>query len=262
MNFLKNKEIFKNGDFFILLPNELEIVSWKLNMEINVYDILFVEEQKNIVLNNTTNYAKNLKSSNCFLWGARGMGKSSLIKCSVKEINEKLNNKLKLIELLNQSIRYLPEIIYFLKDIKFNFIIFIDDITFDDSPSDFKLFKSILEGSMLGEVSNVKFYVTSNLRHLTTYNTNQENLDNIAQKEIYTNLVSLSDRFGCKVGFFENSQKNYLDIINHYAEIEKISLTPDLQKKSLEWSIQKGNFSGRTAYQFVVNLKNFKSYDK
>ena len=79
MNFLKNKEIFKNGDFFILLPNQLEIVSWKLNMEINVYDILFVEEQKNIVLNNTTNYAKNLKSSNCFLWGARGMGKSSLI---------------------------------------------------------------------------------------------------------------------------------------------------------------------------------------
>ena len=73
---------------------------------------------------------------------------------------------------------------------------------------------------MLGEVSNVKFYVTSNLRHLTTYNTNQENLDNIAQKEIYTNLVSLSDRFGCKVGFFENSQKNYLDIINHYAEFD------------------------------------------
>ena len=96
MKFLKNKNVFKNQDFFILLPNLLDIVECKPNLNVCLDDILFVEEQKKLILDNTIRFSKNLESSNCFLWGARGMGKSSLIKCAIQRVNEINKKKLKL----------------------------------------------------------------------------------------------------------------------------------------------------------------------
>ena len=255
MKFLKNKNVFKsNEDFFILLPNLLDIVKCKPNLNICFDDILFVEDQKKIILDNTKRFSKNFESNNCFLWGARGMGKSSLIKCVIQKVNETSKKKIKLIEILNHNFIYLPELMYFLRKLNHNFIIFIDDITFEEKSSDFKLFKSILEGSLLSDTTNVKFYVSSNLRHLSLEKNINSETDEIIKKEVLSNLVSLSDRFGCKIGFFENNQENYLKIVKYYAEKKKINLSELNIKKSIEWSIQKGNFSGRTACQFIDNL--------
>ena len=206
MKFLKNKNVFKNQDFFVLLPNLLDIVECKPNLNVCLDDILFVEEQKKLILDNTIRFSKNLESSNCFLWGARGMGKSSLIKCAIQRVNEINKKKLKLIEILNHNFIYLPELMYFLRKLNHNFVIFIDDITFEEKSSDFKLFKSILEGSLLSDSPNIKFYVSSNLRHLSLEKNMNSETDEIIKKEVLTNLVSLSDRFGCKIGFFENNQ--------------------------------------------------------
>ena len=136
------------------------------------------------------------------------------------------------------------------------FIIFIDDITLDNSQNEFRLFKSILDGSLLSDAQNVKFYVTSNLRHISTKDSIEENVDEITKKDNYSNIVSLSDRFGIRLGFFENNKENYLKIVEHYAKINGISLKKEQIEKASEWSLDKGNFSGRTAYQFILNLKN------
>ena len=166
MKFLKNKKIFKENDFFFLLPNLIEIVSWKHSFKINFDDILFVEDQKKKLLENIKKFSNNHHSHNCFLWGARGMGKSSLIKYTVKKINDEMSSAIKFVEVLNYSLKYLPELIYFLKDLNYKFIIFIDDITLDNSQDEFKLFKSILDGSLISDTENIRFYVTSNLRHI------------------------------------------------------------------------------------------------
>ena len=256
MKFLKNKKIFKENDFFLLLPNLMEIVSWKQEFKVNFDDILFVEDQKKKLFENIRQFSKNHQSHNCFLWGARGMGKSSLIKYTVKKINDEMSSKIKFVEILNYSLRYLPEIIYFFKDLKYKFIVFIDDITLDNSHNEFKLFKSILDGSLISDTQNVRFYVTSNLRHLSIKEQTGENIDEITKKENYSNIVSLSDRFGVRLGFFENNKENYLKIVQHYANVNGISLKKDQIIRASEWSLEKGNFSGRTAYQFILTLKN------
>jgi hypothetical protein len=255
MKFLKNKKIFKENNFFLLLPNLMEIVSWKQEFKVNFDDILFVEDQKKKLFENIRQFSKNHQSHNCFLWGARGMGKSSLIKYTVKKINDEMSSKIKFVEILNYSLRYLPEIIYFFKDLKYKFIVFIDDITLDNSHNEFKLFKSILDGSLISDTQNVRFYVTSNLRHLSIKEQTGENIDEITKKENYSNIVSLSDRFGVRLGFFENNKENYLKIVQHYANVNGISLTKEQIIRASEWSLEKGNFSGRTAYQYVLTLK-------
>lgn len=255
MKFLKNKKIFKENNFFLLLPNLMEIVSWKQEFKVNFDDILFVEDQKKKLFENIKQFSKNHQSHNCFLWGARGMGKSSLIKYTVKKINDEMSSKIKFVEILNYSLRYLPEIIYFFKDLKYKFIIFIDDITLDNSHNEFKLFKSILDGSLISDTQNVRFYVTSNLRHLSIKEQTGENIDEITKKENYSNIVSLSDRFGVRLGFFENNKENYLKIVQHYANVNGISLKKEHIIRASEWSLEKGNFSGRTAYQFILTLK-------
>ena len=255
MKFLKNKKIFKENDFFLLLPNLMEIVSWKQEFKVNFDDILFVEDQKKKLFENVKQFSKNHQSHNCFLWGARGMGKSSLIKYTVKKVNDEMSSKIKFVEILNYSLKYLPELIYFFKDLKYKFIIFIDDITLDNSHNEFKLFKSILDGSLISDTQNVRFYVTSNLRHLSIKEHTGENIDEITKKENYSNIVSLSDRFGVRLGFFENNKENYLKIVQHYANVNGISLTEEQIIRASEWSLEKGNFSGRTAYQFILTLK-------
>ena len=255
MKFLKNIKIFTKNNFFLLLPNLIEIVSWKQQFKINFDDILFVDDQKEKLFKNIKKFSNSQYSHNCFLWGARGMGKSSLIKYAVKKINDETTSKIKFVEILNYSLKYLPELIYFFKDLNYKFIIFIDDITLDNSQNEFKLFKSILDGSLLSDSQNVKFYVTSNLRHLSNKSQIEENIDEITKKENYSNIVSLSDRFGVRLGFFENNKENYLKIIQHYAENNGISLKKEDLEKAYEWSLEKGNFSGRTAYQYVLTLK-------
>ena len=128
MKFSISKKIFNDDDYFVYLPNNKEIVPIKIKFDTNLKDILFVEKQKNLILENTKKFKSNIKSNNILLWGASGMGKSTLIKCVIKETNKFAKKSLKLIEISNNHLELLPEIIYSLSQIDYKFIIFIDDI--------------------------------------------------------------------------------------------------------------------------------------
>ncbi len=138
-------------------------------------------------------------------------------------------------------------------------LIFIDDISFKNNDNDFRLFKTLVEGSLLSHVNNVKYYITSNLRHLSHKETSLVSND-LEAKEANQNLISLSDRFGSWVGFYDSNQEKYLNMVKHYLKKSLIRYSKSVEKKAISWSIEKGNFSGRTAQQFVKNIEIDKAY--
>ena len=252
MKFSINKKIFDNDDYFVYLPNNKEIVPIKIKFNTNLKDILFVEKQKNLIFENTKKFKSNSKSNNILLWGASGMGKSTLIKCVVKEANKLERKSIKLIEISNNHLELLPEIIYMLSQLNYKFIIFIDDIFIKKDNPNFNTLKSIVEGSLLSESDNIKFYITSNLRHISNQHTEDFNSNELIKKEMRLNLLSLSDRFALWIGFYDNNKEKYLETVNYYAK--KFNKKSCSSKKALEWSISKGNYSGRTALQYIKNL--------
>ena len=255
MSFKINKKNLEKYFYFIFLPKINELSPLKLEQKIKVEDLLGIEEQKSKVITNTFNFLNNKPSNHILLWGARGMGKSTLIKSVVSHFNLKVKKKkIYLIELLNNSLDFLPEIVYFLNDYNKKFIIFIDDLALELKNERFILFKSLLEGSILSNSSNVKFYVTSNQRHLSNKSSLKKDINDLNEKENFDNLISLSDRFGLWVGFHGCSKAEYLEIVKHYLKKNLIQPSESLCKLSVQWSLEKGNFSGRTAHQFVNNL--------
>ncbi len=254
MKFSINKKIFDNDDYFVYLPNNKEIVPTKIKFNTDLKDILFVEKQKNLIFENTKRFKYSAESNNVLLWGASGMGKSTLIKCVVKEANKLAKKSLKLIEISNNHLELLPEIIYMLSQLNYKFIIFIDDIFLKKDNPNFNTLKSIVEGSLLGDSDNIKFYITSNLRHISDQNTENFNNNELIKKEMRLNLSSLSDRFALWIGFYDNDKEKYLETIKYYAN--KFKIKSYSSKKALEWSINKGNYSGRTAIQYIKNLND------
>ena len=244
----------KENNFFIFIPRNNKLEPIKTNFYVKLDDLLEINHQKDIVLKNTKNFLKDKSSNNILLWGAKGMGKSTLVKCVVDFCNKELNEDLKMLEVLNNNIENLIDIVYQLSKYEHKFIIFIDDISFKNNDNNFSLFKTLIEGSLLSHVENVRYYITSNLRHLSHRNSDISNND-IESKETNQNLISLSDRFGCWVGFYDSNQEQYLNIVKYYLKKNSIRFSDDLERKALNWSIEKGNFSGRTAQQFVKNLK-------
>ncbi len=256
MKFLKNKDYLTKFDSFIFLPKCMEILPLELNLKIKIDDLLEIEDQKNQIIKNTQLFAEGKPSNNILLWGAKGMGKSTLIKCVVKFINCALKNNVKLIEIFNNNLEFLPDIVYQLNKTGNKFIIFIDDVTFYKTDKNFSLFKSLLEGSILSNTNNIKYYITSNLRHLSSKNdTAISNDDPLTSKEAKNNLISLSDRFGCWIGFHRITKSQYLKIVDHYIKKHSLNnLSKNIHNLAIEWSITKGEFSGRTAIQFLNNL--------
>tara|TARA_B100000242_G_scaffold224918_1_gene165442 strand:+ start:40 stop:804 length:765 start_codon:yes stop_codon:yes gene_type:complete len=244
----------KENNFFIFIPISNRLEPIKINLNITLDDLLEINHQKEIVLKNTKNFLENKSSNNILLWGAKGMGKSSLVKCVVNYYNKEFNKDLKMLEVFNNNIENLTNIVYQLSKCKHKFIIFIDDISFKDNDNNFSLFKTLVEGSLLSHTENVRYYITSNLRHLSHRNSDSPNND-IENKENNQNLISLSDRFGCWVGFYDSNQEQYINMVKYYLKKNSITFSEEVKKKALSWSIQKGNFSGRTAQQFVNNLK-------
>ena len=250
---MNNKKLYEKNNFFIYLPNKEEIVPVDYNPSVKLEDLKFIDEQKRIVITNTNNFANNKISNNIFLWGAKGMGKSTLIKSALASHNESNKQKIKLIEVLNNNLEHLPDIVYEVSSFKKKSIIFIDDVSFEKPDKSFSLFKSLLEGSILSNIKDLKYYITSNLRHLSHKNIDIQK-DEIKEKEMNNNLISLSDRFGCWVGFHNCSKEEYLNIIKHYIKKYSIKNSSDIIKMSLQWSISKGGYSGRTAYQFISSV--------
>ena len=193
-------------------------------------------------------------TNNALLWGARGNGKSSLIKSVFNEILIDHKN-LKLIQ-LNKNDIFDIEYIYSILDKynRFRFIIFIDDLSFEKIDSDYKIIKSTLDGSIQNQPTNILLYVSSNRRHLMP----RDMIDNERSSAIHTDesveeKISLSDRFGLWIGFHKLSQTDYLKIIETYCQHYKINYDEEIRKKAIQWSLQRGNRTGRTAWQFILN---------
>ena len=258
MNFFIDKKNFKKNNYFILLPYNKEVVPVKFKLKVNFDDILFVDRQKELILSNTKNFIQNESSNNVLLWGASGMGKSTLVRSVVKKTNLELkeNSQINLIEIPNHSLELLTEIIYFLSKIDEKFIIFIDDVLIKNNNPYFNTLKSFVEGSLLSNSQNIRFYVTSNLRHISDNQDFLKNENELLKKEMKSNLISLSDRFALWIGFYDNNKEKYIKTVKYYLKIFKKNENKNLIKAAMQWSISKGSYSGRTALQFVSNYSD------
>jgi len=215
-----------------------------------------IEQSKDILVENTKRFATGMSANNALLWGARGMGKSSLVKAVHAAIATQ-NKSLKIVEIHREDIGTLPQLMAILRAApKYRFIIFCDDLSFDGDDTSYKSLKAALDGGLEGRPENVVFYATSNRRHLLP----RDMIENEASKaispsEAVQEKVSLSDRFGLWLGFHQCSQDDYFAMVDGYAKHFGIVISQaNLHAEAIEWSVTRGARSGRVAWQFVQDL--------
>ena len=219
-----------------------------------------IDRVRDILLDNTERFAKGLPANNALLWGARGMGKSSLVKAAQATVNQGRKpgaGRLKLIEIHREDIESLPDLMAILRGSpKTRAIIFCDDLSFDAGDTSYKSLKAVLEGGLEGRPDNVIFYATSNRRHLLPRDMMEnERSTAINPGEAVEEKVSLSDRFGLWLGFHKCSQDEYLEMVAGYAAHFGLDADPQaLRAEALEWSTTRGARSGRVAWQFIQDL--------
>jgi len=219
-----------------------------------------IDRLRDTLHENTLRFARGLPANNALLWGARGMGKSSLVKAVHAQINQQMEAEnltpLKLVEIHREDIESLPALMALLRDAPFHFALFCDDLSFDAEDTSYKSLKAVLEGGIEGRPDNVIFYATSNRRHLVPrHMMENERSTAINPGESVEEKVSLSDRFGLWLGFHRCSQDEYLTMVFAYAE--RFALTTDettTRAEALEWATTRGARSGRTAWQFIQDL--------
>lgn len=216
-----------------------------------------IDHVTSILFENTLQFAKGFPANNALLWGARGMGKSSLVKAAHAETNAKLpDDRLVLIEIAREDIGTLPQLLTLLKNVKRRFIVFCDDLSFDNHETSYKALKSVLEGGIEGRPDNVIFYATSNRRHLMPRDmVENESGTAIFPDEAVQEKLSLSDRFGLWLGFHPCPQDVYYDMVEHYARAFELDVpVKELRQRANEWSMTRGARSGRVAWQFIQDL--------
>jgi hypothetical protein len=215
-----------------------------------------VERQKDIVLENTLRFARGLPANNAMLWGARGMGKSSLVKAAHAAANAETAGALALIEIHREDIRTLPDLLNLLRGEARRCLVFCDDLSFEKEDADYKALKSVLDGGIEGRPANVLFYATSNRRHLMPRDMiENERSTAINPGEAVEEKVSLSDRFGLWIGFHNCDQETFFAMIEGYAESFGLPIgEEELRKAAVEWSVTRGGRSGRVAWQFVQDM--------
>ena len=213
-----------------------------------------IDSPRDLLLANTERFARGLPANNALLWGARGMGKSSLVKAVHGALARE--GRLKLIEIHREDIESLPVLLSALRGKKFQFIVFCDDLSFDAGEASYKSLKSALEGGVEGRPANVLFYATSNRRHLLPRDmAENEQGSAIHPGETVEEKVSLSDRFGLWLGFHKCSQDEYLAMVSGYARRHGLDVAPErLRAEALEWATTRGARSGRVAWQFIQDL--------
>jgi hypothetical protein len=217
-----------------------------------------IDRMRDILIENTLRFANGLPANNALLWGARGMGKSSLVKAAHASINadRKPAERLKLIEIHREDIESLPALMALLRCSHFHFVVFCDDLSFDGNDASYKSLKAVLEGGIEGRPDNVILYATSNRRHLLPRDMMEnERSTAINPGEAVEEKVSLSDRFGLWLGFHRCSQDEFLAMVKGYCGHFGIELAAvELEREALEWSTTRGSRSGRVAWQFTQEL--------
>jgi hypothetical protein len=217
-----------------------------------------IDRMRDILIENTERFATGLPANNALLWGARGMGKSSLVKAAHADVNARpdVRGRLKLIEIHREDIESLPTLMTQLRASDFHFIVFCDDLSFDGNDASYKSLKAVLEGGIEGRPDNVILYATSNRRHLLSRDMiENERSTSINPGEAVEEKVSLSDRFGLWLGFHKCSQDEYLAMVRAYCAHFKIKIRDDeLERDALEWATTRGSRSGRVAWQFIQDV--------
>lgn len=218
-----------------------------------------VDRVRDTLAENTERFAKGLPANNVLLWGARGMGKSSLVKAVHADTNQRRaagERALKLIEIHREDIDSLPALMSQLRADPHRAIVFCDDLSFDGDDTSYKSLKAALDGGVEGRPENVVFYATSNRRHLLPRDMMEnERSTSINPGEAVEEKVSLSDRFGLWLGFHKCSQDDYLAMIDGYVAHFGLAIDPDeLRRDALEWATTRGSRSGRTAWQYIQDL--------
>ncbi|PWE55406.1 AAA family ATPase [Metarhizobium album] len=215
-----------------------------------------VDHVRDILHENTSRFAEGFPANNVLLWGARGMGKSSLVKAVHEDVRRESGVSLKLVEVHREDISSLPVLLDMLKGVDHRVIVFCDDLSFDHDDTAYKSLKAALDGGVEGRPDNVLFYATSNRRHLLPrHMMENEQSTAINPSEAVEEKVSLSDRFGLWLGFHKCSQDDYLKMIDGYAAHFNLDMDPEkLKAEALEWATTRGGRSGRVAWQYIQDL--------
>jgi hypothetical protein len=232
----------------------LEAVA-KVN-RVEIFLLKGIDNQMDLLLENTRRFADGLPANNALLWGARGTGKSSLVKAVHAKVNEDNPATLALVEIHREDIPSLPKLLSLLRRSRRQCLLICDDLSFEGSDASFKSLKAILEGGIEGRPTNVLFYATSNRRHLMPRDMiENERSTAINPSEAVEEKVSLSDRFGLWLGFHNCDQETYVAIVEGYAKhfgLDDPAL--DLTGEANEWAVTRGARSGRVAWQYIQNL--------
>ena len=245
-----------DGDAFIWHADgrRLELVA-----DVNRVDLTLlrgIDRQRDQLLENTRRFARGLPANNALLWGARGTGKSSIVKAVHATVNGEAGGRLALVEIHREDIPTLPALLGLLRTSGRPCILFCDDLSFDGQDASYKSLKAVLEGGIEGRPVNVIFYATSNRRHLMPRDMiENERSTAIAPSEAVEEKVSLSDRFGLWLGFHACDQETYFEIIEGYAGHYGLDVDREaLRAEAREWAVTRGSRSGRVAWQFVQDL--------
>ena len=251
-------EDFPNFDNFSafmwhVTPDYLEPV--KITNAVDISLLKGIDHVSDILLNNTMQFANGFPANNALLWGARGMGKSSL----VKAVHTKINNDgldLKIVELQRDDLGSVSRLLKVLRGLPYKFILFCDDLSFSYDDQNYKSLKAILDGGLEGRPENVIFYATSNRRHLMPRDMiENERSSSINPSEAVEEKISLSDRFGLWLGFHPCSQDEFFDIIEGYVKHYNLIIDRlEIETQATEWARTRGSRSGRVAWQFFIDL--------
>jgi len=249
------KPDFSAADGFVwhVSPDRLDPVRQINRVEIGL--LVGIDRARDILLENTRQFARGLPANNVLLWGSRGMGKSSLIKAAHAEVVAG-TGALKLVEVQREDLPSIGRLLNILRNSPHRFLLFCDDLSFGNDDSHYKSLKAVLDGGIEGRPENVVFYATSNRRHLMPRDMiENERSTAISPGEAVEEKVSLSDRFGLWLGFHPCDQDQYLAMIKGYCRAYGVSISDqDLHAEAIEWQQTRGARSGRVAWQYFVDL--------
>jgi predicted AAA+ superfamily ATPase len=234
-------------------PDRLEPVAHVSRVDLSL--LIGVNRSRDTLLENTRHFAAGLPANNALLWGARGMGKSSLVKAVHAQVRAE-GHDLKIVELSREDLPSVQRLLSHLRAAPCRFLLFCDDLSFSHDDQHYKSLKAVLDGGIEGRPENVLFYATSNRRHLMPRDMiENERSTAITPSEAVEEKVSLSDRFGLWLGFHPCSQDDYLEMIRGYCAAHGVQVPDDrLHAEAIEWQATRGGRSGRVAWQFFCDL--------